>query len=214
MCVEAGTVHFADFVWKLPQVARCAPRPRRTCRQDSWCEESQWDSRLLVQGQKRLNTLLPFHNACPPVIPHPSRLSDLSVVVVRNHLFPHGSLRCLFYFLWTHSPPRGEEFQQVVLTRKPPSTMTILVVWRRLLTVSLLCVVMPSTYPCKWYDSLSVGVVGVSMAEAGARILLLPHEALWPRCCMKSSSVQFWHSVGVSACFHAAWDSNTFGLNS
>ena len=46
---------------------------------------------------------------------------------------------------------------------------------------------MHSAYLCKRYDSLYVGAVGISVAlEAGARPPLLPREAVWPRCCMRS----------------------------
>lgn len=49
-------------------------------------------------------------------------------------------------------------------TKLCPPPMTILVVWRRLLTGSVRCVVVHSSYACKWYDSLYVGVGGISMA--------------------------------------------------
>lgn len=54
-----------------------------------------------------------------------------------------------------------------------PARITILVVWRRWLTLPLLSGDMHSSYPCKWYASLYFEVVGIYICRA--LILLLPY---------------------------------------
>ncbi len=62
-------------------VAGCTPHPAATAHLSTGL--LMWGIsirlRLLVQGQKNDFTLLPFHNTCPPLIFHPSPLSDVSV---------------------------------------------------------------------------------------------------------------------------------------
>lgn len=50
---------------KLSQVALCTLQPRRTCRQDSWCGESQWDSALQPGARAQYDFTLP-NRSVPP----------------------------------------------------------------------------------------------------------------------------------------------------